>query len=234
MLGRCRRPTHTSSSTTSAPNSAIEFVQIQSPVTSLTHSLLTWRVSYFRWRPFSSIYFRFRRKILDELWRFRTMMTLFRSGKKRYRLFVQERYLLNRPLTRHVFVSFRHHCYKKIEGGKQIELKEVGPRFEMQCRPLHFDPHSSSILNGIGCTVCYSLAVFEIYQGTLETKDSADVEWVYKPYMRTTKKRRFMTKEWRTCDVRMTRQKRNQMSGQLRVVFAFDNIYSFVTQTLVC
>ena len=27
------------------------------------------------------------------------------------------------------FISFRHHTYKKVEGGK-VELSEVGPRYE--------------------------------------------------------------------------------------------------------
>lgn len=30
------------------------------------------------------------------------------------------------------FISFRHHTYKKGEGGKGIELKEVGPRFQLR------------------------------------------------------------------------------------------------------
>ena len=30
------------------------------------------------------------------------------------------------------FISFRHHNFKKVEGGKDIELKEVGPRFQLR------------------------------------------------------------------------------------------------------
>ena len=30
------------------------------------------------------------------------------------------------------FISFRHHTYKKGEGGKGVELKEVGPRFQLR------------------------------------------------------------------------------------------------------
>lgn len=67
------------------------------------------------------------------------------------------------------FVSFRHHVYKKVEGGKDIELAEVGPRFEMK--------------------------LYQIVLGTVENATSADKEWVYKPYMRTTKKRKFLTTE---------------------------------------
>ncbi|KAK3612063.1 hypothetical protein CHS0354_021751 [Potamilus streckersoni] len=65
------------------------------------------------------------------------------------------------------FISFRHHTYKKTENGRDIEMKEVGPRFEMKS--------------------------YQIILGTIETADSADVEWVYRPYMNTTKKRRFLT-----------------------------------------
>ncbi|CAG2210360.1 IMP4 [Mytilus edulis] len=63
------------------------------------------------------------------------------------------------------FISYRHHVYKKSEEGKDIELSEVGPRFEMQ--------------------------LYQIILGTIDTKDSADVEWVYRPYMNTAKKRKF-------------------------------------------
>ncbi|XP_076102144.1 U3 small nucleolar ribonucleoprotein IMP4-like [Mytilus galloprovincialis] len=64
------------------------------------------------------------------------------------------------------FISYRHHVYKKSEEGKDIELSEVGPRFEMQ--------------------------LYQIILGTIDTKDSADVEWVYRPYMNTAKKRKFL------------------------------------------
>ena len=30
------------------------------------------------------------------------------------------------------FISYRHHTYKKGEAGKGIELKEVGPRFQLR------------------------------------------------------------------------------------------------------
>ena len=33
------------------------------------------------------------------------------------------------------FISFRHHNFKKVEGGKDIELKEVGPRFQLRWVP---------------------------------------------------------------------------------------------------
>ncbi|PWN47810.1 putative IMP4-component of the U3 small nucleolar ribonucleo protein [Violaceomyces palustris] len=59
------------------------------------------------------------------------------------------------------FISFRHHVYVKT-SHREVQLAEVGPRFEM--RP------------------------FEIRQGTLEQSE-ADVEWVLRPYMNTSKKR---------------------------------------------
>lgn len=67
------------------------------------------------------------------------------------------------------YISFRHHIYKKVDGGKSIELGEVGPRFEMK--------------------------VYQIILGTLDTVSSSDVEWVYRPYMNTAKKRKFLTDE---------------------------------------
>lgn len=63
------------------------------------------------------------------------------------------------------YISFRHHIYKKTEG--KVELKEVGPRFEMR--------------------------LYEIKLGTLDIAGAADSEWVYKPYMNTNKKRKFLS-----------------------------------------
>jgi len=65
------------------------------------------------------------------------------------------------------YISFRHHVYKKVE--KDIELKEIGPRFEMK--------------------------LYQLILGTIETAGSADVEWVYRPYMNTAKKRKFLAVE---------------------------------------
>ena len=56
-------------------------------------------------------------------------------------------------------VSFRHHAASR--EGKEVELKELGPRFEM--RP------------------------YMIKLGTLDQAD-ADVEWVLRPYMNSAKK----------------------------------------------
>ena len=40
--------------------------------------------------------------------------------------------------------------------------------------------------------VLYIFSVYKILQGTLENADTADVEWVLRPYMNTAKKRRFL------------------------------------------
>jgi len=61
------------------------------------------------------------------------------------------------------FISFRHHNFKKVDGGKDIELKEVGPRFQLR--------------------------LYQIKLGTLEMENSADTEWVLRPYMNTAKKK---------------------------------------------
>ncbi|XP_065173307.1 U3 small nucleolar ribonucleoprotein protein IMP4 isoform X2 [Atheta coriaria] len=65
------------------------------------------------------------------------------------------------------YISFRHHTYKKVE--KQIELSEVGPRFQLR--------------------------LYEIKLGTLDIAGAADTEWVFRPYMNTTIKRRFLSDE---------------------------------------
>lgn len=63
------------------------------------------------------------------------------------------------------FVSFRHHVYMKIPP-RQIQLAEVGPRFEMK--------------------------PYEIRQGTIEQTE-AEREWVLSHYSRTAKKRSHLT-----------------------------------------
>ncbi|EDO45425.1 predicted protein [Nematostella vectensis] len=64
------------------------------------------------------------------------------------------------------YISFRHHTYKKVDG--QIELSEVGPRFEMK--------------------------VYEIKLGTVDQIE-AETEWRLKPYMNTSKKRKALSQE---------------------------------------
>lgn len=66
------------------------------------------------------------------------------------------------------YISFRHHTYTKV-GGKDIEIKEIGPRFQLK--------------------------LYEIKLGTLDTASAADTEWALRPYMNTTHKRRFFSDE---------------------------------------
>jgi len=65
------------------------------------------------------------------------------------------------------FISFRHHSYRKTENGRDLELNEIGPRFEMR--------------------------LFLIRLGTLDQGTAADTEWVLKPFLNTAKKRRFLS-----------------------------------------
>jgi len=65
------------------------------------------------------------------------------------------------------FISFRHHSYRKVENGRDLELNEIGPRFEMR--------------------------LFLIRLGTLDQGTAADTEWVLKPFLNTAKKRRFLS-----------------------------------------
>eukprot|EP01135_Chromosphaera_perkinsii_P007950 Nk52_evm22s1073 gene=Nk52_evmTU22s1073 len=61
------------------------------------------------------------------------------------------------------YISFRHHTYEK--SGRQVDLSEVGPRFEMK--------------------------MYQLRLGTAE-QENADVEWALKPYMNTSRKRDFI------------------------------------------
>ncbi|KAK3796852.1 hypothetical protein RRG08_015014 [Elysia crispata] len=65
------------------------------------------------------------------------------------------------------YISFRHHVYKYEE--RELLLKEVGPRFEMK--------------------------VYKIVQGTVDKLDTADTEWVHRPYMNTSRKRKFLSEQ---------------------------------------
>lgn len=66
------------------------------------------------------------------------------------------------------YICFRHHTYKKLQG-KDVEMTEVGPRFQMK--------------------------LYEIKLGTLDTEATADTEWSLRPYMNTSRKRRFLSDE---------------------------------------
>ncbi|KAF4347672.1 hypothetical protein G4B88_011089 [Cannabis sativa] len=63
------------------------------------------------------------------------------------------------------YISFRHHIYERQAGPKSVELKEIGPRFELR--------------------------LFQIKLGTVDQSE-AEIEWVIRPYMNTSKKRKFL------------------------------------------
>lgn len=66
------------------------------------------------------------------------------------------------------YVCFRHHTYRKV-NGKDIEMTEVGPRFQLK--------------------------LYEIKLGTLDSIGASDTEWALRPYMNTSHKRRFLSEE---------------------------------------
>merc|ERR1712086_261294 len=59
------------------------------------------------------------------------------------------------------YICFRHHVY--TQNGKDVDLREVGPRFEMK--------------------------LFQIKLGTLD-QSQAETEWALRPYMNTAKKQK--------------------------------------------
>nr|CAD7403110.1 unnamed protein product [Timema cristinae]CAD7427549.1 unnamed protein product [Timema monikensis]CAD7571774.1 unnamed protein product [Timema californicum] len=74
------------------------------------------------------------------------------------------------------YISFKHHTYKKV-NGKDIELTEVGPRFQLK--------------------------LYEIKLGTLDLGSAVDTEWALRPYMNTALKRRFLSNDdgWNQDDI---------------------------------
>lgn len=63
------------------------------------------------------------------------------------------------------YISFRHHTYEMPRGSASLELREVGPRFEMR--------------------------LYQIKLGTMDQQE-AENEWVLRPYMNSAKKRRLL------------------------------------------
>lgn len=83
--------------------------------------------------------------------------------------------------------QIRHHVFAKT-SHKDVELAEVGPRFEAK-RESSTSPSLSPLL--LACLFSVwadSIQAYEIRQGTLDQKE-ADVEWLLRPYLRTSKKR---------------------------------------------
>ncbi|KAK1402979.1 U3 small nucleolar ribonucleoprotein IMP4 [Heracleum sosnowskyi] len=63
------------------------------------------------------------------------------------------------------YISFRNHIYDKKGGPKSVELKEIGPRFELR--------------------------LYQVKLGTMDQTE-AQVEWVIRPYMNTAKKQKIL------------------------------------------
>ncbi|XP_042518566.1 brix domain-containing protein ZK795.3-like [Macadamia integrifolia] len=63
------------------------------------------------------------------------------------------------------YISFRHHTYEKHGGPKSLELKEIGPRFELR--------------------------LYQIKLGTVDQSEAQN-EWVIRPYMNTAKKQKIL------------------------------------------
>jgi U3 small nucleolar ribonucleoprotein protein IMP4 len=79
------------------------------------------------------------------------------------------------------FISFRHHVFYKV--GNDVQLAEVGPRFEMRCEIPRFGRDEM-----VDLTCFFVLIVYEIRLGTVDQTE-ADVEWKLRPYQNTAKKR---------------------------------------------
>ncbi|VDM20862.1 unnamed protein product [Hydatigera taeniaeformis] len=63
-------------------------------------------------------------------------------------------------------IRFRHHTYKYVD--RVLETEEHGPRFDM---------------------------LYKIWRGPLHEEGTAEVEWVFRPYMNTAYKRCFLSTE---------------------------------------
>lgn len=61
------------------------------------------------------------------------------------------------------YISFRHHVYKRLDGGKEVDLAEAGPRFD--------------------------LSLYQIKLGTVDMPE-AENEWVLRPYMNSAKRQK--------------------------------------------
>ena len=79
------------------------------------------------------------------------------------------------------FISFRQHTWKKGDGG-EIELTELGPRFELR-RLLRFSIPSTN----------NQISAYCIVLGTVENADSSETEWALRSYIN--RKRKLLTNE---------------------------------------
>ena len=78
--------------------------------------------------------------------------------------------------------------YKKT-GHKQIELTEVGPRFEMKPYQIKLGASLMSFATRPCLRSSSSLFIPVVCAGTIDMVE-AETEWVLRPYMNTAKKRK--------------------------------------------
>lgn len=81
------------------------------------------------------------------------------------------------------YISFRHHVY--VKAANQVELAEVGPRFEMRRKFLDL---FILVVCQIEVLTPFFFIAYEIRLGTVDLTD-ADVEWQLASYTRTAAKR---------------------------------------------
>lgn len=91
--------------------------------------------------------------------------------------------------------TYRHHIYDKPGGPKSVELKEIGPRFELQLYKvtlsfLFYEQLDCGYIADLQWLHFFFLAL-QVKLGTMDQSE-AQIEWVYRPYMNTTKKRNFI------------------------------------------
>lgn len=80
------------------------------------------------------------------------------------------------------FISFRQHTHKTGEGG-EIELKELGPRFELRRR--YFITMNN---------VKHTIIAYQIILGTLDVANSCETEWALRSY--TNKRKNILSDSW--------------------------------------
>ncbi|XP_069975034.1 U3 small nucleolar ribonucleoprotein protein IMP4 [Penaeus vannamei] len=65
------------------------------------------------------------------------------------------------------WILFRQHTFRKVDGGKDHELQEIGPRFSMK--------------------------LYRIILGTVDQEGGADTEFILRPYLNTAHKRKLLS-----------------------------------------
>ncbi|XP_063607222.1 U3 small nucleolar ribonucleoprotein protein IMP4-like [Penaeus indicus] len=65
------------------------------------------------------------------------------------------------------WILFRQHTFRKVDGGKDYELQEIGPRFSMK--------------------------LYRIILGTVDQEGGADTEFILRPYLNTAHKRKLLS-----------------------------------------